>query len=214
MKKTIHSPKINHYPSPINHYSGYLLLTTLFFLAFLERTAFDLGPNIELVTTAMILSAYYLGSRYAMWLVLAIMVTTDLIIGNTNIFLFTWSGFLIPALFAGFAINKRNTQYAIRNTKKIFATSTFLIATGITANIFFFLWTNFGVWLLGSMYAKDLSGLFMSYINAIPFFKNQLLSTLVFIPLLYTAIETATYYSKKYKPNFTLLSLSKKQASR
>ena len=38
----------------------------IFFLAFLERTAFDLGPNFELVTLAMVLSAFYLNPKYSL----------------------------------------------------------------------------------------------------------------------------------------------------
>jgi hypothetical protein len=212
MTNTIHQTpftKHNSY-SPTTYY---LLLTTLFLLAFLERTVFDLGPNIELITTAMILSAFYLGARYSLWLVLAIMVTTDLVIGNTNIFLFTWSGFLISVLLASVIFKKLTTKNLQPITKKIF-TGASLLSTGFIANIFFFFWTNFGVWLLGTMYAKNLTGLMMSYVNAIPFFKAQLTSTLIFIPLLYITIEAAKFFSKKYLPTSALLALVKKPASR
>lgn len=211
MKNTKHLSFINHQPLIINHFSSYLLLTTLFFLAFLERTAFDLGPNIELVTAAMILSAYYMGGRYSLWLVLAILVTTDLVIGNTNIFLFTWSGFLIPALFATSAIFGVKNVFLRLNLKlKLIP----LVSVGLISNLFFFTWTNFGVWQLTSMYPKNLAGLTLSYVNALPFFKAQLSSTLIFIPLLYTIIEAAMYFSKKYQPHFNLLQLSKKQVSK
>ena len=75
-----------------------LFFITLFAIAFLERTVFDLGPNIELVTTAMLLTSAYLGTKRSFWLTFLIMLTTDIVIGNTNIFIFTWSGFLIPSL--------------------------------------------------------------------------------------------------------------------
>jgi hypothetical protein len=198
--------------------SYFILLISLFLLAFLERTAFDLGPNIELVTTALILSAYYLGRRYSLWLVLSIMVATDLVIGNTNIFLFTWSGFLIPALFVGGLYNRflaPHTKHNSPYTKKIINTLS-LTSLGLSANIFFFLWTNFGVWLMGSMYTKNLPGLFMSYVNAIPFFRNQLTSALLFIPTVYIAIELMLHLKKKFAPqNIVNAAFAfKKQASR
>lgn len=174
-----------------------VLLISLFLVAFLERTIFDLGPNIELVTMAMILASFYLGKIQALWLVFLIMVTTDRIIGNTWIFIFTWSGFLIPAFFAGKVFKKlkiRKFNFRLRLLP--------LTGAGLAFNLFFYLWTNFGVWLLDTwgMYSKDLSGLLSCYINGLPFFKNQLVSTLIFIPLGFLAFEVAIRVAKRLRP--------------
>ncbi len=185
------------------------LFIILFLVAFLERVVFDLGPNIELVTAAMILSSFYLGQRQTLWLVLLIMVSTDLVLGNTSIFIFTWSGFLIPAIFASDALKqfkKLITNHLpaqagqSRITKKIFNTFS-LITIGVSSNIFFYLWTNFGVWLLDSwgMYSNDLSGLLMSYINGLPFLKMQMISTLIFVPTGFFLTEAALSLSKNFK---------------
>ncbi|MBU0570109.1 hypothetical protein KKB40_05040 [Patescibacteria group bacterium] len=64
-------------------------LIILFGIAFAERIFFDLGSNFELVTLAMLLSVAYLGRRQSFWLVFSIMFFTDLILGNTSIFIFT-----------------------------------------------------------------------------------------------------------------------------
>jgi len=171
---------------------SYIVLTVLFLAAFLERTVFDLGPNVELVTTAMVLSAFYFSKKDSFWLTLAIMVLTDLIIGNSRIFIFTWSGFLLPALFI--KMKKSN------NYKNIFTLTT----TGLSSNIFFYLWTNFGVWLMSSMYAKTPAGLVMSYMNGLPFLKYQVTSTLLFIPSFYFLIESYFFVTDKlfhsYRP--------------
>ncbi len=175
----------------IIHYS---LLIILFLVAFLERVVFDLGPNIELVTAAMILSSFYLGQRQTLWLVLLIMLFTDLVLGNTLIFIFTWSGFLIPAIFAS-DVSKKILKLKLE--LKLMSLSGF----GLGANLFFFLWTNFGVWLLDTwgMYSNDLSGLLMSYVNGLPFLKIQLTSTLFFVPLGFLLTETVLSLSKKFK---------------
>lgn len=180
-------------------YTKYLLIILLFLLAFLERTVFDLGANIELVTMAMILASLYLGKKEAFWLILVIMATTDRVIGNTNILLFTWSGFLIPAAFVAAAMKKLGT----RGVKKYLVGT----STGLGANLFFFLWTNFGVWLLDAwgMYPKTLQGLMMSYINGLPFIRNQFISSLIFIPLGIAGIEVSRYLYKKYLSNYAKL---------
>ena len=149
----------------------------------MERVVYDLGPNIELVTAVMILSSFYFGKKESFWLTFAIIATTDRLIGNSNIFLFTWSGFLIPALFSSKLIKILRLKLRLKLLSPIL--------TGLSSNIFFYFWTNFGVWLLSGMYPKTASGLLMSYFYALPFLKNQLISTLVFVPLLFAVIEIA-----------------------
>ncbi len=148
-------------------------LYSLFILAFIERVWFDLGPNLELVTLATILSAFYLDRKTTILLTVGVLAGSDIIIGNSNIFLFTWSGFVLPIL-------------AISIFKKI-KTNIILSGTlaGISSNLFFFFWTNFGVWAFDSwgMYPNTALGLLHSYINGLPFLKYQLTSTLFFVPL-------------------------------
>ena len=165
-----------------------LFLIILFVLAFTERVFFDFGPNFELVTTALILSSFYLGKKTSFWSVFFIMLLSDLVIGNTNIFVFTWTGFLIPVLF----INKTKSNSPF--IKILNGT-----LTGISVNLFFFLWTNFGVWLLSGMYPETISGLLMSYINALPFLRYQLTSTLIFVPFGFLLTELTLTLDKKYQ---------------
>ena len=173
-------------------------LFILFFLAFGERILFDFGPNAELVTTALVLSSFYVGRKESFWLIFAIMFFSDLIIGNTNIFIFTWSGFLIPTLFASAFAKKLITNHQSLITKKIFGASS-LTLFGFSSNIFFYFWTNFGVWLLSGMYPKTAAGLLMSYINALPFLQYQLTSTLIFVPIVFVLTELAMFLGRKYQ---------------
>ena len=175
-----------------------VLALTLFILAFIERVFFDLGPNTELVTFAMILSAAYLGRRESLGLTFLIIAVTDLVIGNTNIFIFTWSGFLIPAFLSGTIFG----TFKVRGIKKVGLGT----ISAIGANLFFFFWTNFGVWLVGPMYPKTLGGLATSYINGLPFLNMQLLSTLLFVPLGFFLFEAA--FLLKKSSNFGKFALS------
>lgn len=172
-----------------------ILFITLFILAFVERVFFDLGPNTELVTLAMILGAAYIGRKESFWLTLTIMAATDLILGNTNIFIFTWTGFLIPALVSGTVFKAVNAE----GIKKVGLGT----VSGVGANLFFYFWTNFGVWLLGSMYPKTIAGLASSYINALPFLRMQFVSTIFFVPLGFSVMEV--FFAFKKSPNFEKL---------
>jgi hypothetical protein len=47
----------------------------------------------------------------------------------------------------------------------------------------FFVLSNFAVWVEGSMYAKTLDGLMTCYVAALPFYRNDLAATGLFLGL-------------------------------
>ncbi|MBI4999279.1 hypothetical protein HZB97_00725 [Candidatus Gottesmanbacteria bacterium] len=146
----------------------------------LFRTLWHIAPNVEFVTAASLLAAAYLGRKYAVLVPFVIMVITDTLIGNTNIFIFTWSAFLIIGL-AGLVLRR------LKGIKLVGGAT----AMGATSALFFYLYTNFGVWLLDSwgMYSRDLSGLLNAYIMGLPFLKLNLLGNLFFVPVSFGIVE-------------------------
>jgi hypothetical protein len=181
-----------------------LVLITFFLLAFAERVYVDLGPNFELITMSMILVSYYYGRKEAFWLTFAIIAFSDRFMGNSSIFLFTWSGFLLPAIFSKALIN-RLTDYGsrIKTSAKIIVEPLSMLSAGFTFNVFYYTWTNFGVWYLDSfnMYPNTLNGLAMSYVNGLPFLRLHLTSTLIFIPAGFLIVELVKNYSKNLLPS-------------
>lgn len=155
-------------------------------LGVLFRTFWHLAPNVEYVTAATLLAGAYLGKRYAVLVPLAIMVLTDTLIGNTNIFLFTWSAYL----FIGYLSYLGNLRGKIVRAA----------GAGVIASLFFFFWTNFGVWALDSwgMYPKTIVGLLEAYAMGLPFLKLNLLGNLFFVPVSFGAIEMAKSLSSSF----------------
>ena len=63
---------------------------------------------------------------------------------------------------------------------------------GILSVVFFYLFTNFGWWFTFEMYPLTLQGLIECYIAGLPFLKNQLFSSLIFVPafaLIFSLVE-------------------------
>ena len=88
-------------------------------------------------------------------------VVSDIFIGFHSTTFFTWGSVLIIGLIT-----------------KFFKTNIFFRLIGaVSASLIFFIFTNFGVWVLGS-YGYSYEGLITCYIAAIPFYTNTLLSTL------------------------------------
>ena len=90
---------------------------------------------------------------------------SDLIIGFHNVMLWTYGAFFIIGI-------------TVINFSKLNLKS--LLGLSLAGPTFFYLITNFGVWLSSSTYAKDVYGLLECYVLALPFYGNSLFSTLLF----------------------------------
>ncbi|MGB0178100.1 MAG: DUF6580 family putative transport protein, partial [Owenweeksia sp.] len=58
---------------------------------------------------------------------------------------------------------------------------------GLLSAIVFYLLTNAGSWQASPLYTKDISGLMNAYIAGLPFLLNQVLGTLVYGAILFSA---------------------------
>lgn len=61
-----------------------------------------------------------------------------------------------------------------------------VIGASLASAISFFVVSNFGVWMFGTMYPKTWAGLVQCYVMAVPFFRGTLASDLIFTPVLFT----------------------------
>jgi hypothetical protein len=134
----------------------------------------DLGapPNLEIATAATFLAVLLLRNRWAAVVPFAVVAVSDAMIGNTQIMWFTWSAWAVVGLGAILARNLRGPgRYAAA------------LGVGVGGSLWFFAWTNFGVWLMDGMYPATLDGLLASYVAGLPFLRTMLLGNLVLVPL-------------------------------
>lgn len=61
----------------------------------------------------------------------------------------------------------------------------------LAGSLLFFVATNFAVWLGSGMYEQSLNGLATCYAMALPFFRNSLISDVVYAALMFGAYELA-----------------------
>jgi len=177
-----------------------------FFLAFLV-IIFSVGfriflneqfhiPNFEAVTAVALLSGIFFKGIYSALIPLSVVFFSDLYFGNSQVYLFTWSAFILIGLF-GNILNRNSKDYIFK-----------VMGSGILSVIFFYIWTNFGWWLTSHMYPMSFQGLAQCYVMAIPFLKNQLLSVLLFIPIFDLLFSWIFNYFKAYqaelKPKISL----------
>jgi hypothetical protein len=118
--------------------------------------------------------------KYISFLIpLIILLITDLILGFYKGMIFNYLSFLSYSIFSYFIFNKYN-----KLSKTILG-----VVLSVGSSIYFFIISNFGVWLLTNMYSKDLAGFILCYINALPFLKNSIISSIIFSILIFYTYE-------------------------
>ena len=150
---------------------------------FIMLAATRFVPHPPNFTSLMALTFYIptiLGIKFLPALLIAF-ILTDIIIGLHSTIIFTWGSVLIVGMLSIYF--KKNMFFR------------FLGVVGGT--LVFFVFTNFGVWSLGS-YGYSLEGLLSCYILALPFFGNTLISTLLFSSIIEFVYKT---YTDKFPNN-------------
>ena len=124
-------------------------------------------PNFTPILAAGIFSGYYFKNFFmSLFIIILSMFLGDLYLGIHDTMFFTYIS-LIAVVAVGFYIKK------FKSLEILFG--------GIIASVCFFIITNFGAWLTLDMYEKSFSGLISSYVLAIPFFQNTLVSTILYL---------------------------------
>jgi hypothetical protein len=138
------------------------------------------APNLELVTAVTLVASVFLHRYYAMVVPLMALFVSDVLIGNGTVAIFVWSAFVVIGLL-GMVLKRFKGE----PKRLILGTA----GMGLGSAVFFFAWTNFGVWLLGdgTFYPHTWMGLMQCYAMGIPFFRTTLISGVVLAPLVMAA---------------------------
>lgn len=159
--------------------------------------------NFTALTAVALFAGNYLGPRYAVGVVFATMLISDLFIGfySWPLMLSVYGSFalvgLVPSLVGKVGAGKKNQQKQsgiLSGTTKVFGMS-------LLGSIIFFLVTNWAVWFFGTMYPANFSGLFSSYIAGLPFFRNAILGDLWYTGVFFGVYEYALYLKEKWAVN-------------
>ena len=166
---------------------SYLVVIGLILFASFSRIIPHM-PNFTPLGAMALFGGAYLKNKYHAFIIpIASLWLSDLVLNNFIFSFysdFTWfyPGFLwqytsfILIIIIGYLFLKKV------NFKNIFVTS-------ILSSLLFFVITNFGVWVSGSMYSLDFQGLITCYSMAIPFYKGTVLGFICYSSLLFGILE-------------------------
>jgi hypothetical protein len=147
------------------------------------------APNFSPVVAIALFGGVYLRRSQALWLPLALMAVTDLVIGLHATVPFTW-GSVVLASFIGLWVREKASPVRVA-------------AGALLSAALFFVITNFGSWL--AFYPQTAAGLRDCYILAIPFFRTMLISTAIYSIVLFGAYEFLAVRFKNTRLAFALL---------
>ena len=140
-------------------------------------------PNFTPLAAMSLLSGAFLRDwRLALIIPLGAMLLSDLYLGLHNSMLFVYAAMASIVIFS---------RYGLRRVSLFRLTS-----ASVLSAVWFFLLTNFGAWLGHETYAPSLNGLMQAYVAGIPFFRNTLLSSVLFTLLAYLALFTAVRWQR------------------
>ena len=135
-------------------------------------------PNCTPVIALSLFGGASFGRKRAAFLLpLLGLFLSDLVLGFYSI---------TPFVYASFALIVGLGRWLRR--RKDFSRTAFAALAGA---LLFFVVTNFGVWVLGGLYPQTLAGLGDCYVAALPFFRNTLVSSLLYSALLFGGLALA-----------------------
>lgn len=173
-----------------------LIFAALILLAVLTRLMPAL-PNFSPIIAIAIMSGLYFKDRILKFLVpLSALLISDVLVNNVlyadhfEQFTVFYSGFYWTyGCIALFILLTDKALMQKFHDSSLVQKSSIVGGSALLASVIFFLVSNFGVWVSGSLYPMTWSGLVSAYAFAIPFFHMNLLGNLVFAGILFGAFE-------------------------
>ncbi len=155
----------------LNYKNKQIVFASLLCLAVASRFLPHVANFVPIGAFTLFLSAK-LNPKYSLAFIILAMAISDLFLGFSFASVFVYLGMLGYVLFGSIA--KRGIGFAL--------------GAAVLSALTFYLISNFGVWL-GPWYTHSLAGLIECYTLAIPFFKNTLISDVIFSAIIFILYE-------------------------
>ena len=164
------------------NFQSYFLPICLILILSLSRLIPHPSNFTPMLAVAVFSGFYFRNFLLGVLIVIFSMFLGDLYLGFHETMFFTYISLAVAVVF-GLLIKR------LKFTEILFS--------GLASSVCFFTITNFGAWLTLAMYEKNFSGLLQSYVMAIPFFHNTLISTFLYLIVLKLIFDLAI--KKAYK---------------
>ena len=155
----------------------FLTVSVIIILASLSRLIPHIPDFTAVSATALFGAACYHKKITAFLVPVIILFLTDAFLGFYQGMAWVYGAFMLVVVI-GRMLHKK-------------LTFTRIIAASLVSSLTFYLVTNLGVWLSGTLYPHTASGLSACYVAALPFLRNETLGTLFYSVVLFGAYYMA-----------------------
>lgn len=146
-------------------------------------------PNVTPIAAMGLFAGAHLANRWAAFAVpLGALLVSDIVLG---ILVYGTAGLWSRPFVYGSFIGIVGLGLLVRRFNR---SPLSIGCAALSGSILFFIVTNFGVWLRGTMYPLTLEGLALCYTAAIPFFRHTLLGDAFYAVVLFGGFALAQRY--------------------
>ncbi len=140
--------------------------------------------NFAPIAGIAIFGGAVLPRELALWVPFGAMAASDLVIGIYLMMPITWACYILIALASSHWLRKPSVARGAALT--------------LGSSLFFFVVTNFAVWLTSGMYTHTWAGFIHCYYMALPFFRATLASDLVYTAGLFSIYAVASLQARRH----------------
>lgn len=162
-----------------NHY---LLVSGVVLITVIARLLPHIPNFTPVLAVALFLGTFSKNKNIAMLIPISILFISDLFIGFYSTLPFVYASVIGVTLLGSMNKSKSNASNVINV---------------LVSSLIFFIVTNLGVWLVDGLYTLDFNGLMNCFTMAIPFYKNELFSNIIFSSTLFGGKVILDNYSKQ-----------------
>ena len=163
-----------------------MILSAVVFAAALTRLIPHPMNFAPLGAMALFGSAYLGRNGWGLLLTMAAWLLSDLVLNNL---VYAGNGFTLFTEGAVFIYGSIALIYLFGKIVLKNITAPRMLAGSLGASVIFYLVSNFGVWMTGTMYPLSAEGLMACYAAAIPFFGNTIMGDMVYATALFLLYE-------------------------
>jgi hypothetical protein len=126
---------------------------------------------------ALFAGAHFQKNATALLVPLGALLLSDLFLGFHSTMVFVYGAFALTVLLGTLLRSK--------------VTSLSVLSMTLVSAVMFFVVTNMGVWLVGGLYEKTMTGLAQCFVAAIPFFRMTLVGDVFYAAVLFGSFAVA-----------------------
>lgn len=127
--------------------------------------------NFTAMGAVAVIAGFLITSRpLALATVLGSLLISDAVLGFHNTMIAVYLGYALMALLGIFFASNKFSR---------------IVSMSFIGSVTFFVVSNLGVWFEGQLYPQTFAGLVNCFEMAIPFFRNEMISTMLLAPVIY-----------------------------